>query len=113
VSEATPGFFLPAYRFAHAGYDITAMTDSDKATQVLDALTAAEHEQPQAALPMLNALVGLVQSDGPASIEVEEARASAFMAICELGKALHRGQPTDSLWAPAISAAERWKSVAR
>jgi hypothetical protein len=89
------------------------MTDADKATQVLDALTAAEHEPAAAALPMLNALVGLVQADGPAPFEVEEARASTFMAICELGKALHRGQPADALWAPAISAAERWKSLAR
>ena len=48
-----------------------------------------------------------------APLEVEEARASAFMAICELGKALHRGQPADGLWAPAISATERWKSLAR
>jgi hypothetical protein len=89
------------------------MTDADKATTVLQSLQAAEHEPAAAALPMLNALVGLVQADGPAPLEVEEARASAFMAICELGKALHRGQPADALWAPAISAAERWKSLAR
>jgi len=89
------------------------MTDTEKAATVLQSLLAAENEPAQAALPMLNALVGLVQSDGPASLEVEEARASAFMAICELGKALHRGQPADQLWALAISAAERWKSLAR
>jgi hypothetical protein len=89
------------------------MTDADKATTVLQSLKAAEHEPAQAALSTLNGLVGLVQADGPASLEVEEARASAFIAICELGKALHRGQPADSLWAPAISAAERWKSLAR
>ena len=89
------------------------MTDAEKATQVLDALKAAEREPAAAALPMLNALVCLVQSDGPAPLEVEEARASAFMAICEIGKALHRGQPADRLWAPAISAAGRWKSLAR
>jgi hypothetical protein len=35
------------------------------------------------------------------------------MAICEVGKALHRGQPADRLWASAINATERWKSLAR
>ena len=89
------------------------MTDAENATKVLDALTAAAREPAAVALPMLNALVGLVQSDAPASLEIEEARAAAFMAICELGKALHRGQPADQLWAPAISAADRWKSLAR
>jgi len=87
------------------------MTGAEKATQVLDTLKAAEHAPPQAALPMLNGLVGLVQSAGAASLEVEEARASAFMAICEIGKALHRGQPTDGLWATAIAATERWKAA--
>ena len=107
MSEATPGSF-PAYRFAHAGYFIF-MTDAEKATQVLDTLKSAEQAPPQAALPMLNGLIGLVQSGGPASLEVEEARSSAFMAICEIGKALHRGQPTDGLWEKAIDATERWK----
>jgi hypothetical protein len=35
------------------------------------------------------------------------------MAICEIGKALHRGHPADRLWASAISATEKWKSLAR
>ncbi len=87
------------------------MSDSETATQVLDTLKAAEQAPPQAALPMLNGLVGLVQSGGDASLEVEEARSSAFMAICEIGKALHRGQPTDGLWSAAIDAAERWKAA--
>jgi hypothetical protein len=86
------------------------MTDSATTTQVLDTLRAAEHAPPQAALPMLNGLIGLVQSGGEASLEVEEARASAFMAICEIGKALHRGRPTDGLWEIAIDATERWKA---
>ena len=85
------------------------MSDAEKATQVLDTLRAAEQASPQAALPMLNGLVGLVQSGREASLEVEEARAGAFMAICEIGKALHRGQPTDGLWSAAIAATERWK----
>jgi hypothetical protein len=89
------------------------MTDADKATTVLQSLKVAEHEPAPAALSRLNGLIGLVQADGPAPLEVEEARASAFMAICELGKALHRGQPAESLWAPAISAAERWQSLTR
>jgi hypothetical protein len=87
------------------------MSDAEKATQVLDTLKAAEQAPPQAALPMLNGLIGLVQGGGPASLEVEEARAGAFMAICEVGKALHRGQPTDGLWSSAIDAAERWKAA--
>jgi hypothetical protein len=85
------------------------MSDTEKAAQVLDTLRAAEQAPPQAALPMLNGLIGLVQGGGAASLEVEEARAGAFMAICEIGKALHRGQPVDGLWAAAIDAAERWK----
>jgi hypothetical protein len=87
------------------------MSDSEKATQVLDTLKAAEQAPPLAALPMLNGLIGLVQGSGDASLEVEEARASAFIAICEIGKALHRGQPTDGLWVAAIDATERWKAA--
>jgi hypothetical protein len=89
------------------------MTDADKAAKVLETLKLAEHAPAQAALPMLNGLVGLVQAHGEAPLEVEEARASAFMAICEIGKALHRGQPAAGLWASAIDATERWKSAAR
>ncbi len=87
------------------------MSDVEKASTVLDTLKAAEQASPQAALPMLNGLVGLVQSGGEASLEVEEARAAAFMAICEIGKALHRGRPTDGLWSTAINAAERWRTA--
>jgi hypothetical protein len=89
------------------------MTDAEKAAKVLDSLKAAEHEPAPAALARLNGLIGLVQAEGGAPLEVEEARASAFMAICEIGKALHRGQPADRLWQGAISATERWKSLAR
>jgi hypothetical protein len=89
------------------------MTDSEKATAIIEALRAAEHEPPAAALPILNGLVGLVQADGEAPLEVEEARSSAFMAVCEIGKALHRGEPAEALWAPAIGATERWKSLVR
>jgi hypothetical protein len=87
------------------------MRDVEKASNVLDTLKAAEQAPPQAALPMLNGLVGLVRFGGEASLEVEEARAGAFMAICEIGKALHRGQPTDGLWSAAIAATERWKAA--
>ena len=87
------------------------MSELETAAKVLDTLKAAEQASPQAALPMLNGLVGLVQSGGAASLEVEEARAGAFMAICEIGKALHRAQPTDGLWSAAINAAERWRTA--
>jgi hypothetical protein len=88
------------------------MADAEKAAKVLQALTAAEHEPAPVALPMLNALVGLAQPDGEQPLEIEEARSSAFMAICEIGKALHRGQSADHLWQTAIDATERWKSLA-
>jgi hypothetical protein len=89
------------------------MTDSEKAAKVIEALKAAEREKAEIALPMLNELVGLVQGDSEQPLEAEEARSSAFLAICEVGKALHRGQPTDGLWASAIDATERWMSLAR
>jgi hypothetical protein len=88
------------------------MTDSEKAAKVIEALKAAERAPAPAALPILNGLVGLVQGGGEAPLEVEEARSAAFMAICEVGKALHRGQPADGLWGQAVAAAERWKSLA-
>jgi len=88
------------------------MTDSEKAAKVVQALQEAQRAPPQAALPILNGLIGLVQGDAEQALEVEEARSSAFLAICEVGKALHRGQPADGLWASAIAAAERWKSLA-
>jgi hypothetical protein len=89
------------------------MTDAEKAAKVVEALKAAAREPAQIALPMLNGLVGLVQGDREQPLEVEEARSSAFLAICEIGKALHRGQPADGLWASAIDATERWMSLAR
>jgi hypothetical protein len=88
------------------------MTDSEKAAKVIETLRAAERETAQTALPILNGLVGLVQSEGDAPLEVEEARSGAFMAICEVGKALHRGQPAERLWASAIDATERWRLLA-
>jgi len=89
------------------------MSDFEKAAKVFDALKAAEDQPAQLALPILNGLVGLVQGGGEERLEVEEARSGAFMAICEIGKALHRGQPADQLWAVAIGATERWMSLAK
>ena len=89
------------------------MTDAEKAAKAIKALKAAEPNPPQVALKILNELVGLVQGSGEQPLEVEEARSGAFLAICEVGKALHRGQPADGLWASAISATERWMSLAR
>jgi len=89
------------------------MSDFEKATQVLDTLRAAEVQPAQLALPLLNGLVGLVQGSGEQSLEVEEARSGAFRAICEVGKALHRGQPADQLWTAAIGATERWMSLTK
>ena len=87
------------------------MDELEKAETVLAALKAAEGETPQAALPILNGVAGLIKGDAEQPLELQEARTDAFMAICELGKALHRGQPSDSLWAPAFNAAERWRGL--
>ena len=92
---------------------MTDMTNSETAATILEALTAAEREPPPAALPILNGLVGLVQGDPGQPLEVEEARSAVFMAICEVAKALHRGQPAEHLWAPAVAATEKWKALAR
>jgi hypothetical protein len=89
------------------------MTERDPARQVLEALKLAEHAPAQEALPILNGLVGLVQGGGEERLEVDEARSSAFLAICEVGKALHRGQPADAAFAAAISATERWMQLTR
>jgi len=89
------------------------MSESETASEVMAALKLAEHEPAQKALPILTGLVGLVRGDHEQRLEVEEARSSAFLAICEVGKALHRGQPVDGLWGAAINATERWMALAR
>lgn len=89
------------------------MNESAKARSVMEALKLAKREPAQTALPILNRLVGLVKADHEQRLEVEEARSSAFLAICEVGKALHRGQPADSLWVAAIHATERWMALAK
>jgi hypothetical protein len=86
----------------------------DKAQQVWLSLKQAEAAEAKDALAGLNGLIGLVQSiGGDQSIEIGELRASAFIAICELGKALHRGQPTGQLWTIAMDATERWRAAAK
>jgi hypothetical protein len=90
------------------------MTEAERAEQVFEALKTAELAAPDAALPILNGLMGLVRSDGgDQPLEVDEARSAAFLSICEVGKALHRGQPTNTLWPTAITATERWMALAR
>lgn len=90
------------------------MTESEKAQQIVAALRAAEASPPEAALQTLNGLMALVRSPSAGQpLEVEEARSAAFMSICEVGKALHRGQPTEALWPTALSASERWLALAK
>jgi hypothetical protein len=89
------------------------MNDSRTAREVSEALKLAEREPAQKALAILNGLAGLVKGDHEQPLEIEEARSSAFLAICEVGKALHRGQPADNLWVAAINATERWMALAR
>jgi hypothetical protein len=89
------------------------MTEAEKANQILQALKSAECAAAEAALPILNGLMGLVRSESSDQrIEVDEARSSAFLSICEVGKALHRGQPTAELWPAAVAATERWMALA-
>lgn len=86
--------------------------ESEKATQVHEALQAAQAASPSNALPILNGLIGLVRTDsGEQPLEVDEARSAAFLAICEVGKALHRGQPTGPLWDTALATTERWLAL--
>jgi hypothetical protein len=85
----------------------------ENAAKVMKTLKAAERENSQIALQMLNELAGFVQGDRDQRLEIEEARSSAFVAICEIGKALHRGQPVTNLWAAATNAAERWMALAQ
>lgn len=90
------------------------MTESEKARQVLETLQSAEAAAPDAALQLLNGLVGLLRSGGGEQpLEVEDARATAFLAICEVGKALHRSQPVAPLWTAATAATERWIALVR
>jgi hypothetical protein len=84
------------------------MSEREAAQRVLEALKQAEGRPAAEALPLLNGLIPLVQGGGAQTLEAEEARASAFLAICEVGKALHRGQPVGGLYAAAITATERW-----
>ncbi len=88
------------------------MSETDTAAKVCDALKAAGREPAATALPILNGLAVLMRGDVDQPLEIEEARSSAFIAICEVGKALHRGTPADHLWAPAIDAAMRWHALA-
>jgi hypothetical protein len=89
------------------------MSDSETAQKVFEALKMAEQTAPQEALPILNGLAGLIQGGGEQRLEVEEARASAFLAICEVGKALHRKQPAEALYVTAIDATENWIRLAK
>jgi hypothetical protein len=89
------------------------MSEREAAQQVLHALELAAEKPAPDALSDLNGLISLVQGGGEQALEAEEARASAFLAICEVGKALHRGQPADGLFASAITATERWLALAR
>jgi hypothetical protein len=89
------------------------MTEIEIAQRVLSCLQQTDSVEPQAAVSVLKGLIGFHQGGGDVrSCEVEEARSSTFMAICEYAKALHRGLPADGLRPAAIDAAERWRSLA-
>ncbi len=89
------------------------MTEIEIAQHVLSCLYQTEAAEPHTAVSTLKGLIGLVQGGQEAkSFEVDEARSSTFMAICEYAKALHRGLPADGLRPVAIDAAERWRALA-
>jgi len=89
------------------------LSESEAALHVWLTLNRTQSAEPQTALSTLKGLVKLVKGDGaPHPVEVDEARSSAFMAICEFAKALHRGQPADPLRASAIVATEKWRALA-
>ena len=69
------------------------MEDFEKTEHIIETLRSAEHESGPIAIARLNGLVGLIEGASEASLEIEEARANTFMAICEVAKALHRGAP--------------------
>ena len=87
------------------------MSDFDDALKVTEALEAAKSAPPQMALSMLNGLIDLARGGDDQPLEVSEARSTVFLALCDIGKALHRGQPADHLWANAIGAANRWRAL--
>lgn len=88
------------------------MSEHDEAHRVVLALRSAAAAEPAAALAILNELVEVARRVwGEQPLEIEEARASAFLAICEVGKALHRGEPAPPPWAAAIAATERWAAL--
>ena len=89
------------------------MTEIEIAQHVLSCLHQTESAEPRTAVSTLKALIGLIHGgDGVKSFEVDEARSSTFMAICEYAKALHRGLPADGLHPIAVEAAEKWRSLA-
>jgi hypothetical protein len=90
------------------------MSEIEIAQHVLSCLEYTDHAEPHTAVTVLKGLIGLVHggANGDA-FEVEEARSSTFMAICEYAKALHRELPADHLRPLAIEAAERWRALAK
>ncbi|KIZ38953.1 MULTISPECIES: hypothetical protein [Rhodopseudomonas] len=89
------------------------MSESEAAELVWQSLNRTENVEPQTALPILKGLTRLVKGDGrDHPLEVHEARSSAFLAICEFAKALHRGQPAERLRDSAIIATEKWRALA-
>jgi len=50
--------------------------------------------------------------DGGSISARNDAPPALSWAICEVGKALHRGQPADGLYAAAINATQRWMAQA-
>ncbi|MFZ5736953.1 hypothetical protein [Rhodopseudomonas palustris] len=89
------------------------MTEIEIAQQVLSCLHQTESAEPRSAVSTLKGLISYIHGAGNVhSCEVDEARSSTFMAICEYAKALHRGLPADGLRPAAIDAAEKWRALA-
>ncbi|ABD87046.1 hypothetical protein [Rhodopseudomonas palustris] len=90
------------------------MSEFEIAQHVWQCLHQAASEAPQTALPMLKRLTRLVGGDGRAHpLELDEARSTAFLAVCDYAKALHRGQPAERLWTVAVAATEHWRALSK
>ncbi|HEY0330951.1 MAG TPA: hypothetical protein VGC77_17855 [Rhodopseudomonas sp.] len=90
------------------------MSEFEIAQHVLQCVQQSACAAPPAALAMLKPLTRFIRGDGGVHpLELDEARSTAFLAICDYAKALHRGQPAGQLWAVAVAATDQWRALAK
>jgi hypothetical protein len=65
-----------------------------------------------ASLNIIRHLVNVTKNNGMRSLDLENARADAWLAICALGQTLEKERRcSDELWDKAIKHTEHWKSL--